>query len=48
MRHQTEMVIFATPTIVSVDDAGRELREHVTAEFEEFEEVDTHKMKKKP
>ena len=48
MRNQTEMVIFATPTIVSVDEAGRELREHVTAEFEEFEEVDTHKMNKKP
>ena len=29
MRNQTEMVIFATPTIVSADEAGRELREHV-------------------
>ncbi len=48
MRNQTEMVIFATPTIVSADEAGRELREHVTAEFEEFEEIDTHKVKKKP
>ncbi len=47
MRNQTEMVIFATPTIVSADEAGRELREYVTAEFEEFEEIDTHKVKKK-
>jgi pilus assembly protein CpaC len=46
MRNQTEMVIFATPTIVSADEAGRELREHVTAGFEEFEEIDSHKANK--
>lgn len=50
MRNETELVIFATPRVVSVSDAGRELRDKVTADFEEFDEIesfDRNKDKKK-
>ena len=50
MRNETELVIFATPRVVSVSEAGRELRDKVTADFEEFDEIesfDRNKDKKK-
>jgi type II secretory pathway component GspD/PulD (secretin) len=50
MRNETELVVFATPRVVSVAEAGRELRDKVTADFEEFEEIesfDRNKDKKK-
>lgn len=50
MRNETELVVFATPKVVSVPEAGRELRDKVTADFEEFEEIksfDRNKDKKK-
>ena len=50
VRNETELVIFATPRVVSVRDAGRELRDKVTAGFEEFDEIesfDRNKDKKK-
>lgn len=50
MRNETELVIFATPRVVSAADAGRELKDKVTAGFEEFDEIesfDRNKDKKK-
>lgn len=47
VRNETEMVVFATPKVVSADEAGAELRNKVEAEFEEFTEIDSHKPKKK-
>ena len=50
VRNETELVIFATPRVVSVSEAGRELRDKVTADFEEYEEIesfDRNKDKKK-
>ena len=53
VRNETELVIFATPRVVSVYDAGHELRDKVTADFEEFDEIESFdrnkdKKKKKP
>ena len=50
VRNETELVIFATPRVVSISEAGSELRDKVTADFEEFEEIesfDRNKDKKK-
>jgi pilus assembly protein CpaC len=50
IRNETELVVFATPRVVSTSEAGRELRDKVTADFEEFEEIesfDRNKDKKK-
>jgi len=50
VRNETELVIFATPRVVSVSEAGSELRDKVTADFEEFDEIesfDRNKDKKK-
>lgn len=47
VRNQTELVVFATPRVVSAAEAGSELRDRVTAEFEEFTEIESHNPKKK-
>ena len=50
VRNETELVIFATPRVVSASEAGGELRDKVTADFEEFDEIesfDRNKDKKK-
>jgi pilus assembly protein CpaC len=47
LRNQTEMVVFATPRVVSADEAGSELKDQVTGEFEEFEEIESHKPEDK-
>lgn len=53
IRNETELIVFATPRVVSTAEAGRELRDKVTADFEEFEEIesfdrDEDKKKKDP
>jgi pilus assembly protein CpaC len=47
LRNQTEMVVFASPRVVTAAEAGSELRQNVTAEFEEYTEIESHKVKKK-
>lgn len=47
IRNETEMVVFATPRVVSNAEAGQELREKVGDDFEEFTEIESHKPKKK-
>lgn len=43
VKNETEMVVFATPSIVSAGEAGSELKGKVTDEFEEFTEIQSHK-----
>lgn len=43
IRNQTEMLVFATPRLVTADEAGAALKDKVTGEFEEFTEIDSHK-----
>lgn len=47
LRNQTEMVVFATPRVVTADQAGSDLKDQVTGEFEEFEEIESHKPEDK-
>jgi pilus assembly protein CpaC len=42
MRNQTEMVVFATPRVVTAAEAGSTLRDKVTTEFEEYTEIESH------
>ncbi|MGH9323045.1 MAG: type II and III secretion system protein family protein, partial [Vicinamibacteria bacterium] len=46
IRNQTEMLIFATPRVVTAAEAGSGLREKVTGDFEEFTEIESHDPKK--
>jgi pilus assembly protein CpaC len=45
IRNQTEMVVFATPRIVTAAEAGAGLKDKVTGDFEEFEEIQKHSPK---
>jgi pilus assembly protein CpaC len=45
IRNQTEMLVFATPRVVTAADAGSTLKEKVTGDFEEFEEIEKHSPK---
>jgi pilus assembly protein CpaC len=47
LRDETEMLVFATPRVVSADEAGADIRERVTTDFEEFEEIESHKPEDK-
>ena len=47
VRNETELVVFATPRVVSAAEAGRDLKDKVTTEFEEFEEIESFDGKKK-
>jgi pilus assembly protein CpaC len=46
IRNQTEMMVFATPHLVTADEAGAGLKDKVTGEFDEFTEIDSHKADK--
>jgi len=49
-RNETELVVFATPRVVTPREAGSELRDKVSTEFEEFDDIEsfqTDKDKKK-
>jgi pilus assembly protein CpaC len=45
IRNQTEMLVFATPRVVTAAEAGAGLKEKVTGDFEEFEEIQKHSPK---
>jgi pilus assembly protein CpaC len=45
IRNQTEMLVFATPRVVTAAEAGSGLKEKVTGDFEEFEEIQKHSPK---
>ena len=47
LRNQTEMLIFATPRVVTAAEAGADLRDKVTEDFLEFDQIESHKPKKK-
>ena len=42
IRNQTEMLVFATPRVVTAAEAGSGLKEKVTGDFEEFDEIQKH------
>jgi Flp pilus assembly secretin CpaC len=42
IRNQTEMVVFATPRVVTAAEAGTALKEKVGGDFEEFDEIQKH------
>jgi pilus assembly protein CpaC len=46
IRNQTEMLVFATPRVVTAAEAGSGLKEKVSGDFEEYDEIDTHSPKK--
>jgi pilus assembly protein CpaC len=45
IRNQTEMLVFATPRVVTAAEAGSGLKEKVTGDFEEFDEIQKHSPK---
>jgi len=45
IRNQTEMLVFATPRVVTAAEAGSELKEKVGGDFEEFDEIQKHSPK---
>jgi pilus assembly protein CpaC len=45
IRNQTEMLVFATPRVVTAAEAGAGLKDKVTGDFEEFEEIQKHSPK---
>jgi pilus assembly protein CpaC len=45
IRNQTEMLVFATPRVVTAAEAGTGLKDKVTGDFEEFEEIQKHSPK---
>ena len=47
IKNETELVVFATPRVVKAGEAGQELRERVTSDFDEFEEIESFDKKKK-
>jgi pilus assembly protein CpaC len=42
IRNQTEMLVFATPRVVTAADAGTGLNDKVKGDFEEFDEIKKH------
>jgi len=42
IRNQTEMLVFATPRVVTAAEAGSDLKEKVTGDFEEYDEIQKH------
>ncbi len=47
LRNQTELLIFASPRVVTAAEAGSDIRDRVTTDFQEFEQIESHKPKKK-
>jgi pilus assembly protein CpaC len=45
IRNQTEMLVFATPRVVTAAEAGAGLKDKVTGDFEEFDEIQKHSPK---
>jgi type II secretory pathway component GspD/PulD (secretin) len=45
IRNETEMLVFATPRVVTAAEAGSGLKEKVTGDFEEFDEIEKHSPK---